>query len=113
MDYRVPTAKVIVLVVMMLLCPKESTSQALRPYEPPGIRLQPQDSYQSPAQMARPRVNEEVYGQFRTEVRQMTSANRKRLTDAVQQRLDRARQAGRSEEVIHNERLLGILGSIR
>jgi hypothetical protein len=102
-----------VMLVSPLVSPKEGSSQDLRPYEPPSARPPRQDLYQSPAQMPRPTVDEAVYERFRNDVQKMTPANRKRLTDAIQQRLERAREAGRTEEVRHNERLLGILGSLR
>ena len=112
-NYAVPSVKAVIFLIAMLMGLKSSAAQDLRPYEPPGTRLPRQDINQSPAQTVRPPVNDAVYEQFRAEVQRMTPTTRKRLTEAVQLRLERAREAGRSEEVTHNERLLGILGSIR
>jgi hypothetical protein len=58
-------------------------------------------------------VDEAVYERFRSDVLLMDPPTRRRLTDAIQKRLDRARQENRDEEARYNERLLGILGSIR
>lgn len=100
------------LVVATLVAPAAS-AQELRPYQPPSGRSLRFDQLQGAAQSSAPVVDEAVYERFRVDVQRMDAASRMRLATALQQRLDRARQDQRYEEARYNERLLGILGSIR
>jgi hypothetical protein len=84
--------------------------QPLRPYDPPGFRPQ---QFQAPPPTPRPAVDEAVYERFRVDVQNMAPPERKKLEDSLRERRERARQEGRDEEVRHNERLLGILASVR
>jgi hypothetical protein len=61
----------------------------------------------------RPTVDEAVYERFRADVQKLEPTARKKLAEVLQQQLQQARQEGRYEEVRYNERLLGILESIR
>jgi hypothetical protein len=107
---RLATSSAAVLVAVFLSA-APARPQALRPYDPPSTRLQRAEPYQAPAPRAL--VDEAVYERFRADVQKMDPTTRKKLADALRQRLDRARQASREAEVRHDERLLGILGSLR
>ncbi len=92
-------------------------AQALRPYEPPSTRPRIYQQQQTPQQQAPPLENpatsEGIYERFRRDVQKMPPGDREKLADRFRQALLRARSDGRDEEVIHYERLLGILESVR
>jgi hypothetical protein len=102
-----------IFLAVLLVSAGAARGQELRPYEPPPSRVPRIEQHQAPVKAAPPSVDEAVYERFRSDVQMMDPPTRRRLTDAIQKRLDRARQENRDEEARYNERLLGILGSIR
>jgi hypothetical protein len=84
----------------------------LRPFVLPSERIPPPSAPTRP-QVARPAVDEQYYADFERRARALPAPERERLATSYSARRRDALAAGRRDEAVHYERLLGILSSIR
>lgn len=88
-------------------------AQALRPYEPPSTRSRTYQQQQAPPSIESSAAREDFYERFRRDVQRMNQDVRTRLESRFRWELENARGGGRHDDVVHYERLLGILQASR